>query len=334
MDRSLLVCGSLAACLGLGVAVLLAATNTHDQAAAVARPAAQGSAAGPVGLLPENGPSENDYPDLHNLMQVTGRIYSGAEPKTEEAFRQLAHLGVKVVLSVDSARPNLDLAKKYGLRYVHIPIGYDGLDEQAVRAFTKAADELDEPIYVHCHHGKHRGPAGAAAICVASGKADGLLALKILEQAGTSKGYAGLWRDVQNFQRPAPGEALPELLPVAEVGSLSAAMAQIDRATDNLKLSETAGWQAPANHPDISPAQEALLLKEGFRETVRQLEQDNDFGEEFLAWMEQSEHAASQLQAALEAGDAVNAQSSFAVLREQCQRCHASYRDLVPRNRF
>ena len=328
MYRSLLVCGSLATCLALGVAVLVAAANNDDQSAAIDRPAANvGRHAGQVSLLPEYGPSKNDYPDLHNLMQVTRQIYSGAEPKTEEAFRQLAALGVQVILSVDGARPNLDLAKKYGMRYVHIPIGYDGLDEQAVKAFTKAADELDETIYVHCHHGKHRGPAGAAAICVASGEADGLLALKILERAGTSKGYAGLWRDVLNFRRPAPEEALPELLPVAEVGSLAAAMAQIDRASDNLKLADAAGWRTLASHPDLSPAQEALLLKEGFRETVRQLEQNNAFGEEFLDWMKQSEDAASQLEAALEAGDAANIQARFMVVREQCQRCHASYRD-------
>ena len=278
-------------------------------------------------FLPDEGPSEKDYPDLHSLIQVTGSIYSGAEPKSEAAFQQLAELGVKVIVSVDGAKPKVDLAKKYGLRYVHIPIGYDGIDAAAARVFARAADELHETMYVHCHHGKHRGPAGAAAICVARGDADGAQALKILEKAGTSKGYARLWRDVKGFQLPAADEELPELVSVAEVGSMSAAMARIDRASDNLKLCEAANWQTPAGHPDIAPSQEALLLKEGFHETIRQLAESSDYGEQFLTWMRESEQSAIQLEAALKTGDMAAVKSSFAAVQSQCKRCHIGYRD-------
>lgn len=277
-------------------------------------------------FLPEDGPSEKDYPELHNLMQVTGSVYSGAEPKSDAAFRQLAELGVKVIVSVDGARPRVDLAKRFGMRYVQIPIGYDGIDAEAARSFARAADELDETTYVHCHHGKHRGPAGAAAICVARGDADGEQALKILEKAGTSKGYGGLWRDVRSYQRPAADERLPALVSVAEVASLAAAMAQIDRASDNLKLCEAAHWQTPTDHPDIAPPQEALLLKEGFHEVIRQLVESND-DEQFLIWMSESERSAIQLEAALKTGDTAAAESAFAAVQSQCKRCHSEYRD-------
>ena len=130
---------------------------------------ANGQQSEPV-FLPEDGPSEKDYPELHNLIQVTGQMYMGAEPKTEAAFQQLAELGVRVIVSVDGARPHLELAKKHGMRYVHIPIGYDGFSPEAAKSFTRAANELGDIIYVHCHHGKHRGPAGAAAICLCRGK--------------------------------------------------------------------------------------------------------------------------------------------------------------------
>jgi protein tyrosine phosphatase (PTP) superfamily phosphohydrolase (DUF442 family) len=278
-------------------------------------------------FLPDDGPTDKDYPELHNLMQVTGSVYSGAEPKTEAAFQQLADLGVKVIVSVDGAKPKVDLAKKYGMRYVHIPIGYDGIDAEAGRSFARAADELNETTYVHCHHGEHRGPAGAAAICVARGDADGERALRILERAGTSKGYAGLWRDVQGYRRPVEKEELPELVAVAEVGSLAAAMAQIDRASDNLKLCQADDWQTPADHPDISPSQEALLLKEGFHETIRQLAESNDNDEQFLTWMKESEQSATQLEAALKAGDMTAVQSTFGAIQSQCKRCHAEHRN-------
>lgn len=293
--------------------------------AAGQQPVEQDRSAG--AFLPDEGPSEKDYPELHNLMQVTGSVYSGAEPKSEAAFAQLAELGVKVIVSVDGAKPKVDLAKKYGLRYVHIPIGYDGIDDQAARSFARAADELNEPTYVHCHHGKHRGPAGAAAICVARGDADGERALQILEKAGTSKGYAGLWWDVKGYQRPAADEELPKLVEVAEVGSMAAAMAQIDRASDNLKLCEAAQWQTPADHPDVAPPQEALLLKEGFHETARQLAENNDYDEQFLAWIKMSEQSALRLETALNDGDKQAAAAAFAEVQSQCKRCHAEYRD-------
>jgi hypothetical protein len=254
-------------------------------------------------------------------------MYSGAEPKTEAAFKELAKLGVKVIVSVDGARPKVDLARKHGMRYVHIPIGYDGFEAEAAKLFARAADELDQKMYVHCHHGKHRGPAGAAAICVAKGDVGNSIALKILEKAGTSKGYAGLWRDVEGYQRPAAHEDLPELVSVAEVGSLAAAMAQIDRASDNLKLCQAADWQTPTDHPDISPAQEALLLKEGFRETNRQLDETKDYGERFGEWMKEAERTAAQLEVALKEDDKASVITNFAKVQHQCQQCHNQYRN-------
>lgn len=82
---------------------------------------------------------------------------------------------------------------------------------------------------------------------------------------------------------------MPKLVEVAEVGSLAAAMARIDRARDNLKLCEAAEWQTPAGHPDVTPLQEALLLREGFHETARQMTESNDYGEQFLKWIKKAE---------------------------------------------
>jgi len=99
---------------------------------------------------------------LPNAVHVHAKVISGGQPDGEAAFQELHRLGVKTVISVDGAAPDLELAKKYGLRYVHLPHGYDGIPEPRVQELAKAVRDLEGPIYIHCHHGKHRSPAAAA----------------------------------------------------------------------------------------------------------------------------------------------------------------------------
>ena len=282
------------------------------------------SANGP--LFPP-GPAEHDFPHLHNLLRVSDRIYSGGEPVGEEAFAELAQLGIRTVVSVDGARPDIQSAERHGLRYVHIPIGYDGIFTDAGRMLRRLVQDAEAPFYIHCHHGVHRGPAAAAIACVAEGIVSGPESLAILEKAGTSRGYAGLWRDVHQYVAPAAGAELPDLVAVAEVRSLAAAMALLDRAADNLKLCQSVGWKAPAEHPDLVYTQEALLLHEGFRETMRQLEDSSNFDQPFLDWMRESDERSRQLLGSLQAGDYESADGHFTLLLQQCWQCHIHYRD-------
>jgi protein tyrosine phosphatase (PTP) superfamily phosphohydrolase (DUF442 family) len=278
-------------------------------------------------FLPENGPAEQDYAELHNLLQISTSLYSGGEPKSEAAFAQLKSLGVKTIVSVDGARPNLLLAEKYGLRYVHIPIGYDGVGEDEGKLFTKVARSIKGPVYVHCHHGKHRGPAAAAIICIAAGDATTAEARRILEVSGTSKDYAGLCRDVASFVPPAEDMELPELTAVATVDSLAVAMANVDRAHDHLKLLAANDWNNVATHPDLSAVQEALLLRESFRETVRMLEKENDYDAKFLTLMQETETTCKEMEDALKAADIKAALEKFKQVQDQCTRCHTTYRN-------
>ncbi|HUG93339.1 MAG TPA: hypothetical protein VML55_21040 [Planctomycetaceae bacterium] len=292
-----------------------------------------------------------EAPGLENLRRVSDRVYSGGEPKGPGAYRELARLGVRTVVSVDGARPDLEAARAAGLRYVHIPIGYDGVPPEAAASLARLARDLvgqaadqdgasagppseiagfgqtrvEGPIYVHCHHGKHRGPAAAAIVCIAAGEADAASALRILEEAGTSRDYSGLWRDVAAFSPPAAEAKLPELAEVAQVNSLAAAMAAIDRAFDNLTLCRGAGWTTPAGHPDLVPAREALLLTEGFREALRHL--SGEYDERFSAWLAESESAGAALAAALEHGARGEASKLLTEIGGSCKRCHGEYRD-------
>src|SRR5688500_5709584 len=91
---------------------------------------------------------------LPNPWQDHPKVISGGLPEGDKAFKELADLGVKTVISVDVAKPDVALAKKYGLRYVHLPHGYDGVPELRAKELAKAVRDLPGPVYIHCHHGK------------------------------------------------------------------------------------------------------------------------------------------------------------------------------------
>ncbi len=266
-----------------------------------------------------------DPPGIHNLLQASPRVYSGSEPHGEEAFASLARLGVRTVVSVDGARPDVEKAREHGLRYVHIPIGYDGVPQKAGESLARLMRESDGPLYIHCHHGQHRGPAAAAVACIADGSARAEEAHALLDLAGTGKNYPGLWRDVAAYTPPAKNAALPELSEVAEVESFAAAMAKIDRNFDNLKLCQEADWSVPKDHPDLVPRQEALILKEGLRETLRNLVADRPA--EFQAWLGESAALSEALEDKLRRSEHHAATQLLQGLEQSCKQCHSKYRN-------
>jgi protein tyrosine phosphatase (PTP) superfamily phosphohydrolase (DUF442 family) len=307
------------------------ATDLKPDEAKQSPAAAPTAAAAPksgAALAPKLGAKPDPSTDpagIHNLMQVSQRIYSGSEPHGEEGFESLAKLGVKTVVSVDGAKPNLEAAREHGIRYVHIPIGYDGVPEEAGQSLARAVKEVQAPVYVHCHHGKHRGPAAAAVACVAGGELSNKEAIGILERAGTSKDYKGLWRDVENFVPPPEGTELPLLVEYAKVDSFTAAMSQVDRSFDNLKVCRDAKWGVPPDQPDLDPAQEALLLQEALHESNRNL--GDAYDEQLKTWLAQIEIEATNLRSDLQKKDSQAANERMILLEKSCKQCHQAYRD-------
>ncbi|MEZ6081685.1 MAG: hypothetical protein R3C56_40245 [Pirellulaceae bacterium] len=58
-------------------------------------------------------------------------------PEGAAAFNELVQLGVKTIITVDGAQPDVATAKQFGLRYVHLPHGYDGIPENRVAELAK-----------------------------------------------------------------------------------------------------------------------------------------------------------------------------------------------------
>lgn len=268
---------------------------------------------------------ERIYPELPNFLKISEEIYSGGEPVNTESYIKLSQLGIKTIVSVDGAQPDVETARKYGLRYVHIPFGYDGIDTNAGLALTRLVREAEGPFYIHCHHGLHRGPAAAAVACIASGVVDNKGAIEILEKAGTSKDYIGLWQDVKNFQIPVENIPLPELVEIAEVSSFEASMAKMDRNFDNLKFCRKNNWTTPAIHPDLVPVQEALLVKEGLREAGRMEAPVTD--KQFKTWLLEAEQIAQNVENLLQNNNVKEAEQEFLNLKQACKTCHKKYRN-------
>ncbi len=269
--------------------------------------------------------AQRDGRSLQNVRQVTGTVYCGGEPSSEAAFAELVSLGIKVVVSVDGKRPDVATARDCGLTYVHIPIGYDGVDKAAGLSLARLVREHKVPIYIHCHHGRHRGPAAAAIACIAMGSMVHQEALEFLHRAGTSKNYAGLWRSVEQYHAPAADVELPQLVEVSKLDSFVLAMAQVDRGFANLQRCSDARWRSPPNHPDLVALQQALIVKEGLRESRRSRSHSDD--PSFSRELAEAELFAQEIEGALRANDHQIASARFLALGRSCNACHQRFRN-------
>jgi protein tyrosine phosphatase (PTP) superfamily phosphohydrolase (DUF442 family) len=284
------------------------------------------------GAAPTTHFEKIDNARLPNAYRLTDNVISGGQPDGEQAYADLAALGVKTVISVDGAKPDVESAKKHGLRYVHLPHGYDGVPDRRLQELAKAVRDLPGPVYIHCHHGKHRSPAAAAAACVSLGWLTGPQAQDLLATAGTSPNYRGLYDSVRNA-RPLSSRTLDELqvdyretektLPTTD------AMIAIEHHHDHLKLIAAANWKSPPDHPDLDPPHEALLLSEQFAELLR-TEATAKQPEAFRALAREGEAAAQALEASLRAKpiDARQTTAAFTKLTNNCQTCHQTFRDV------
>jgi len=272
---------------------------------------------------------------LENVYQYSESVYGGSGPYTESNFAELKQLGIDLVVSVDGAIPKVDLAEAEGIRYAHIPIGYDGVSRKAQVQLVKAF-EMSESVYVHCHHGKHRGPAAIASLLVGMDVISNEEAVEILKFVGTSDKYHGLYRDVQNArvvhdEELAAVEALPS---VADISDFTRTMATIDIHWDHLKMSRDVGWSATTKHPDIDPIHEALMLNEQFRELLRQ-DIETEYSEKALAdlrdfrnYLRDSVEQSGQLESGMRQGANVEyLETQYQALKQSCLNCHETYRN-------
>lgn len=329
---------------GASVAVPLAITETAYEHA------------GEVSLdemRPEN------HIDLHNIYHLSDNIISGSEPGGVRALKTIADMGVKTILSVDGKVPDSETAARYGMRYVHIPIRYRGITSEELLQIAKTFRELEGPFYVHCFHGKHRGPAAAAVgRLVLDGASRGQAIAEMRQWCGTSGAYEGLYRVIAAGDIPTQEKTKTYSFDFPNAFGFQGfrhSMVEICRTFDNLKALHKNSWATDPRHPDLNPAHEARQLAQSFRQAF-ELEGMSSEPEDFQGWMASSVETSQRLHELLDAwrkdqgpNPAVDlsqgtadgsAQSrgeddpriaaidrAYDLVQANCQSCHAAYRN-------
>jgi cytochrome c556 len=268
---------------------------------------------------------------LENAFRVNPRLFSGGSPESDAAFAELQRLGVRVLISVDGTKPDVTAARRHGMRYIHLPIGYDAVPTHRWAELIAASKLATHgAVYLHCHHGRHRGPAAVAVLCQGTEGWTREASVAWMKQAGTAAEYDGLFRSVNAFRMPpanelpAPG-SLPE---TATTTSLVDGMVEIDHHFDHLKAAQTAAWTNLNAHPDVSPARAATLLHEALKE-LRRLPDSARRPEWYRQQLDAGISAAESLSALLRTApvDALRAHRAMQDLAATCKTCHRSHRN-------
>lgn len=285
----------------------------------------------PIPSVDEQNP--RDYPGVHNAVAYHEGFVSGSAPEGEEGFDTLEAMGFKTIISVDGAEPDVAMAEARGIRYIHLPIGYNGFDEQRKLQLARATRDAmaDGPVYIHCHHGKHRSAGAAAAIATSLGWETPEAGVERMKVSGTAPNYKGLYACASESQvvSLAVLDSVPADFPaVWKPSSYVKGMVEIDEVFEHLKLIEKAGWKTPADHPDLVPAAEAGRLADLHRVLI-----DSEYVHrkpaEFTDLM-RAGHAEAQMLEDLLVADQVDIAklgAQMKAINASCKDCHAKYRD-------
>lgn len=274
-----------------------------------------------------------DYPGIHNAVAYHEGYVSGSVPEGEEGFASLQAMGVKTIISVDGAVPEVDVAAKYGLRYIHLPIGYNGFDETRKKELARASrDALAEgPVYIHCHHGKHRSAGAAAAAASTLGWLTPDQGVARMKVSGTALAYTGLYACA--LAATPLDKSLIDAVP-ADFSSVSRpsgfvqGMVDADVAFEHLVSIERAGWKPPAENPGLVPVAEAGKLADLLR-YMADSDRSRKHPVEFAAFLRRNSEQATSLEDAIAAGtsDATQLSKLLKAVNTSCKDCHTKYRN-------
>ena len=276
---------------------------------------------------------------LRNVVAFADGFWSGSVPEGGAGFATLKAMGVRTVISVDGAEPDVAAAAARGLRYIHLPIGYNGFNDARRAELARATrDALARGgVYIHCHHGKHRSAGAAAAVAVSLGWSGPGAKVGRMRVAGTSPGYTGLYACAMEAAplSPAELEAAPADFPaVSRPADFVRTMVEMDEVFERLKAIDEAGWTVPAEHPDLVPAAEAGRLADLYR-LARADSRTAGEPAEFAERLGEAMGLAREIEGALagggpgESGEPGEARlrARFQLLAASCKGCHVRYRD-------
>lgn len=263
-----------------------------------------------------------ERPGLPNLYRHDVHIFSGGLPRDAAAFLELKQLGVRTVISVDGAEPDVAAATAAGIRYVHLPIGYDGISRVRRVELLVAVRDLPGSVYIHCHRGLHRGPAAAVAVRCMNGSFEDPHEVEVLlKELGTAPKYSGLYRDAADATPLTPEEAHAVTaagLPArAAVPPLTHQMVELEHAWERWgkEGSKTEQW-----NPALQA--EAVNLAEILLEAGRLLEETADRAALRNTLLDDGRWFADSVERAVDSPAGLSK-----LMKMRCDDCHARFRD-------
>ncbi len=270
-----------------------------------------------------------DLPGLHNVVTYSPNTIGGSQPEGAEGLQSLAAMGVKTIITVDGAVPDVEGARRLGIRYVHLPISYDTVTRERQLQLAQAVTSCDGPIYMHCHHGKHRSSAALGSALVVCGALTPEQAKERMQASGLAKDYTGLWEAVATAEARDPTSLRvdPASFPsITQVTGMVATMSEIDQVFDLVKQAQQAGWRPPQDHPDLVPTKETQRLAKLFASLATDSE-STQLPDDYQTLLGRAIDAAKQLDAAVQAGDATRAADLMTAMNKSCKQCHVVHRD-------
>ena len=257
---------------------------------------------------------------IERVYRLTPRLLCGSRPKRPEDFQTLARLGVQWIVSVDGIPPDVEAARAAGLRYIHIPLDYGSISDDEASRLVRAVETAPGAVFLHCHHGKYRGPAASAIVAAAlEGWSDDRVAAWLAQAGLTPQEYPDLYASATTIVPPARATldaidpaSLPERSPVPD---LVERMVEIDAIWEELKEIKPG---------DIGDPALARQLGEQFREAAR-LDESRRRGEELVSSLNAAARDAFAVEAAWRGRR--SAVDHWDALRLSCVQCHRTFRN-------
>ncbi len=287
--------------------------------------------------LPDVPPGQ--YPGMVNVYRLSDTIISGSEPHDAEALAQIAAWGVKTILSVDVKVPDAESAEELGLRYVHVPIRYRGITDEQIAKIAKTFRELEAPFYVHCFHGKHRGPAAAAIGRVALDGLERERAIAEMRQwCSTASKYEGLYSSVAVSDIPTADETEAydfDFASAMKFDGVRDAMVVLTRSWDEVKLAAKNDWKPSTEHPDIDPLQSATQVSQ-LMNACAQMDEALAYPADFQEMMTVSQQHLEdvvkfltdcRVEGTFEYERNESLDTAFTAAKKSCLKCHSVYRN-------
>jgi hypothetical protein len=284
-------------------------------------------------------PRKIELPPLERTIQVMGDLACGSAPTDAAGYERLAQAKFRTIIRVDAIPPDAELARRAGLKVVHLPVRFSGL-EQDILPILQAQRQLPGPHYLCCMYGTPRAPAAAALSLRALHGRSLEEAKALLDFAGVGTGNPGIIASLAQYEPPASISKRADVEPFpihTDVTPTVQGMVELVVAWDLVRR-----WKGDdlklSGRESVASLQAAAMKTQNAFDRLARLPKSAEQGKEYLELLQAGRTGATAL-AAILAKMPADAQASLndplrQTLLQQidlvgstCSRCHRDYRN-------